>query len=186
MSDTEFCLFPSAIGEMAIVWRGDAVVGLRLPDRDAQTLRQRVTERFSGAVECSLSGMARDAAESVAALAAGEKRDLRFVTVELPALDEITRRALIAAREILPGETRTYGEIAKALGDVGLSRRIGQAMARNPVPVIIPCHRVMGAGGKLTGFSAPGGVDAKLKLLAIEGAFHSGLFSDLPLARKPG
>lgn len=186
MTGTEFGLFPTAIGEMAIAWRFDAVIGLRLPDRDGQTLRQRVAERFSGAVERPLSGFARDAAESVAALAAGEKRDLRFVAVELPGLDEITRRALIAAREILPGQTRTYGEIAKALGDIGLSRRIGQAMARNPVPVIIPCHRVMGAGGRLTGFSAPGGVDAKLKLLAIEGALRSDLFGDLPLARKPG
>lgn len=184
MTAAHFSLFDTALGGMAIVWRGSAVIGLRLPDRDADHLRRSVTKGFPAATEHALDGAAKEAADAVAALVSGEKRDLTFVAVELPAFDAVTLGALTAARDIPPGETATYGEVARKLGDIGLARRVGQAMGRNPVPVIIPCHRVLGAGGKLTGFSAPGGVDAKLKLLEIEGALRPSLFEDLPLVRK--
>ena len=179
-----FAIFRTRIGDMAIAWRGEAVTGLFLPVTDDEALRRSVAARRPDAKERALSGVALSAAEGVAALAAGEKRDLNFVAVDLPQMDEIARGALLAARAIPPGETRTYGDIARGLGDVALARRVGQAMARNPVPIIIPCHRVMGEGGRLTGFSAPGGLDTKLRLLEIEGALKPSLFADLPLARK--
>lgn len=185
MTDAAFSLFDTQLGAMAMVWRGDVIIGLRLPDLGADHLRRSVARAFPDAAERPLQGAAREAAEGVAALVSGEKRDLADVTVELPPFDPITLGALHSARAIKPGETATYGDIARTLGDVGLSRRVGQAMGRNPVPIIIPCHRVMGAGGKLTGFSAPGGVDVKLRLLEIEGALRPSLFGDLPLARKP-
>lgn len=179
-----YSLFETPLGAMALVWRDEAVLCLRLPDTDEAALVRRIETRFPGAQSCGLVGAAKDAADAVAALASGEKRDLRFLRVELSDMDEVSRGALSAARDIPPGETRTYGDIARRLGDVALARRVGQAMARNPAPIIIPCHRVMGEGGKLTGFSAPGGIDTKLKLLEIEGALRPSLFDDLPLARK--
>src|SRR5437773_1910493 len=74
------------------------------------------------------------------------------------------------ARKIPPGQTLTYGDIAKQLGGVELSRDVGQALGRNPCPIVVPCHRVLAAGNKPGGFSANGGVVTKLKMLAIEGA----------------
>jgi methylated-DNA-[protein]-cysteine S-methyltransferase len=75
------------------------------------------------------------------------------------------------ARTIPPGRTLSYGEVAQALGDATLARAVGQALGRNPFPIIVPCHRVLAAGGKAGGFSAPGGVKTKARLLEIEGAF---------------
>ena len=92
------------------------------------------------------------------------------------------RKIYDVTRSIMPGETLTYGEVASRCGDDVDARTVGQAMGRNPWPIIVPCHRVLGAGGKLVGFSAPGGVDTKLKLLAIERAKVGdapGLFDDL-------
>jgi len=91
-------------------------------------------------------------------------------------------------RAIPAGETLTYGDVALQLGDKLLAQRVGQILGRNPIPIIIPCHRVVGASGKLTGFSATGGIETKLKMLEIEGAQPGGsptLFGDLPLAVKP-
>jgi methylated-DNA-[protein]-cysteine S-methyltransferase len=85
-----------------------------------------------------------------------------------------------------PGATITYGEIAERLGDRLLARDVGRAMGENPTPVIMPCHRVLAAGGKTGGFSASGGVVTKLRLLSIEGAQPNGptLFEDLPLVAR--
>ena len=78
--------------------------------------------------------------------------------------------AAVIARAIPPGSTLTYGEIARRLGDPGAAQAVGQAMGHNPWPIVVPCHRVLGAGGKVGGFSAPGGAKTKLRMLEIEGA----------------
>ena len=80
------------------------------------------------------------------------------------------RRVYAVARTIACGATRSYGEIAVELGERSLARDVGQALGRNPFPLIVPCHRVLAAGGKLGGFSANGGVTTKLRLLTIERA----------------
>jgi methylated-DNA-[protein]-cysteine S-methyltransferase len=103
-------------------------------------------------------------------LLAGERRDLSSAALDMSAVPEFDRRVYIETRSIAPGQTLTYGDIATRLGDVGLSRAVGQALGRNPFPIIIPCHRVLAAGGKTGGFSAPGGTDTKRRLLEIEGA----------------
>lgn len=184
MTAAHFSLFDTTLGAMAIVWRRSAAIGLRLPDRDTDHLRRSVANGFPDAAERALDGAAKEAADAVTALVAGEKRDLTFVAIELPAFDAVTLGALKAAREIPPGQTATYGDIARRLGDIGLARRVGQAMARNPVPIIIPCHRVLGEHARLVGFSAPGGVALKLKLLDIESAHATSLFGALPFRTK--
>jgi methylated-DNA-[protein]-cysteine S-methyltransferase len=90
--------------------------------------------------------------------------------LDLDDQDAFFQRIYAAARQIGWGQTTTYGTLAKQLG-VGpeAARDVGQAMASNPVPLIIPCHRVLAAGGKLGGFSAPGGSSTKARMLALEG-----------------
>ena len=101
---------------------------------------------------------------------AGEKVDFSDVSLDLGAQDELFRKIYAATRRLGYGQTTTYGSIAKELGaGPEVARDVGQAMARNPVPLIIPCHRVLAAGGKLGGFSAPGGATTKQRMLEMEG-----------------
>ena len=108
--------------------------------------------------------------DAVRALLAEGALDLVDVAVDLSGLDPFDRQVLEAARRIPPGRTRTYGQIAAELGQPRAAQAVGAALGRNPVPIIVPCHRVLAAGGKVGGFSAPGGTATKLKLLAIENA----------------
>ncbi|MEM7685817.1 MAG: MGMT family protein [Pseudomonadota bacterium] len=124
----------------------------------------------------------------ITALLDGEAADLSKIPCDLSRVDPFAVKVYDATRAIPAGRTSTYGAIAVQLGDKTLARNVGQALGRNPVPIIVPCHRVVGAGGKLVGFSADGGVETKLKMLAIEGAAIGeppGLFDTLPLATKP-
>jgi len=126
----------------------------------------------------------------IVALLGGEKRDLRDIPIDDSDTPAFNARVYKIVRQIPPGETLTYGEVAERLGDKTLARAVGQAMGQNPCPVVMPCHRVLaasGSGGARTGgFSAPGGVVTKLKLLTIEGAQPGGptLFGDLPLQAR--
>jgi methylated-DNA-[protein]-cysteine S-methyltransferase len=115
---------------------------------------------------------------------------LSHVTLDLDGLPDFNRRVYDVARTIRPGDTLSYGEIAARLGDRNLARDVAQALSQNPFPLIVPCHRVLAAGGKMGGFSAPGGVRTKLRLLSIEGAQYGEpiLFDRLPWAasdRRP-
>jgi methylated-DNA-[protein]-cysteine S-methyltransferase len=100
----------------------------------------------------------------------GQRDDLADIALDLDGVPAFHRGVYDIARKIPPGQTLTYGDIAKRLGGVELSREVGQALGRNPCPIVVPCHRVLAAGNKPGGFSANGGVETKLKMLAIEGA----------------
>jgi methylated-DNA-[protein]-cysteine S-methyltransferase len=114
--------------------------------------------------------LVQQAIDGIVALLEGAPIDLTTIPLDLHGVTEFQRGVYDIARTIPPGQTLSYGDIAKRLGGVELAREVGQALGRNPVPVIVPCHRVLAAGGKPGGFSANGGVATKLKLLAIEGA----------------
>ena len=126
----------------------------------------------------------RSAIDDIVALLGGERRDLNHVTIDIVAVSEFHRRVYEVARRIPAGATLSYGEVAERLGDRNLAREVAEALSENPCPIIVPCHRVLAAGGKPGGFSAPGGVTTKLRLLTIEGAQPEGpmLFDRLPLA----
>ena len=122
------------------------------------------------------------------ALLEGEGTDLTTIACDFGGIDPFAAQVYGATRVIPAGETSTYGVIASQLGDKQLAQKVGQALGRNPLPIIVPCHRVIGANGSLVGFSADGGVEMKLRMLAIEGAQLGDpptLFDDLPLAAKP-
>lgn len=147
-----------------------------------------MAKRFPQAQEAAAPRSIQAAIKGIIALLNGEKRDLRDVAIDDSDTPEFNARVYKIVRQIPPGETLTYGEVAERLGDKTLARAVGQAMGQNPCPVVMPCHRVMAAsdrnGAKTGGFSAPGGVVTKLKLLTIEGAQPGGptLFDALPLA----
>jgi len=164
-----FAVFRTAVGECGIAWSHRGIVGFRLPDRDAPSMRRRMATRFT-AVESVPPPDVQDAVDAVVRLLSGSREDLTFVRVDLDGVPEFHQRVYDIARTIPPGATMTYGEIAEQLGDPGSARAVGQALGQNPIPVIVPCHRVTAAGGKTGGFSAPGGAATKLTLLAIEGA----------------
>ena len=182
-------LFPTAVGRCGVAWRGDTVVATHLPEESDADTAARLAARAGGARPAEPPPAIAAVVEAITRLVAGERVDLGFVGCDLGAVADLEAEVYRHCRAIPPGETRTYGDIAKAMGDRLLAQAVGKALGRNPLPIIVPCHRVMGAGGRLTGFSANGGVATKLKLLAIEGARiggEPGLFGELPLAVRPG
>jgi len=180
-------LFASAVGTCGIVWTVRGIAGVQLPESSAEATRARLRRRFDDAREATPPVAVQRAIDAIAALLRGDGADLGFIAVDIDALPAFHRRVYAIARTIPPGATMTYGEIAERLGDRSLARAVGQALGDNPVPLIVPCHRVLAAGGKSGGFSANGGVTTKLRLLTIEGAQPNGptLFGALPLATRP-
>jgi methylated-DNA-[protein]-cysteine S-methyltransferase len=168
MSEKSFAIFDTAIGPCGITWTARGIAGVDLPAGSAAKTRARLLRRFPDAKEAAPSADLQEIIERIVKLAAGEKIDFSDVALDHAPLPEFSRRVYEIVRKIPIGETLTYGDVAKQLGDVALSREVGQAMGKNPTPIIMPCHRVVAASGKTGGFSAPGGVDTKMKLLSIE------------------
>lgn len=107
--------------------------------------------------------------DDIAAYGEGEEIDFSATILDLAGVPDFHRAVYADILNIGWGQATTYGEIAMRLGDLKLSRAVGQAMGRNPIPLIVPCHRVLASGGRPGGFSAPGGTASKLKMLALEG-----------------
>ena len=170
MSKLGFTLFDSPIGTCGLAWSGRGIAGLQLPEKTADATRKRVQRRWPEAIEGEPPSGVRRAIERVLLLLKGEAADLADIPLDLEAAPEVHRKVYEVARTIPPGHTMTYGEIAKRLGVPHESREVGQALGRNPVAIIVPCHRVLGADGKMGGFSATGGVSTKRRMLEIEGA----------------
>jgi len=165
-----FTLFDTPIGTCSLVWKGATIVGLRLPEESAAATRTRIQRRWPGAEEQAPDTTLQAVIGRVLRLLAGEAVDLSDVPLDFGDAPDFHKRAYQVARTIPPGQTMTYGEIAKRLGVPHESREVGQAMGKNPVAIIMPCHRVLGADGKMGGFSATGGVAIKRRILEIEGA----------------
>lgn len=185
---TAAALFETSLGVCGIAWSARGVVGLKLPDADPARTRERLRQRHRCGFDAPVPASVQRAIGGVQRLLHGERVDLRDVPLDLGAVPERHRDVYALAREIPAGSTVTYGEIAVRLGDPLLARTVGQALARNPIAIIVPCHRVLAAGGRSGGFSAAGGVQTKLRLLAIEGARPAGpadLFGDSESGSAP-
>jgi methylated-DNA-[protein]-cysteine S-methyltransferase len=161
------CTFATAIGRCGIAWSASGICGVQLPEASGAALEARMRRRFAGVAESAPTEEAKAAIDGVRALLGGERVDLSFVRLDMDGVSPLHRDVYRLARAIAPGETRTYGELARALGKPGAARAIGQAMGRNPFAPVVPCHRVVAASGA-GGFSAGGGVATKLRLLDIE------------------
>ena len=186
MPEQRLAIFDTAIGACAIVWGERGLLGVQIPEADALATKARMMKRFPNAQDAEPSAQIQDVIDGIRALLSGERRDLVDVAIDDDGVPEFNKRVYAIVRKIPPGQTITYGEIAERLGDKALARAVGQAMGENRCPIVMPCHRVLAASGKTGGFSAPGGVTTKLRLLTIEGAQPGGptLFDALPLEAR--
>ena len=170
MRELGFAIFETAIGDCGIAWNERALVAAHLPEDSREAMRSRMRRRFPDAAEIACPPRVALAIEAIRALLRGEKRDLAEIELDMSGTPEFHRRVYDIARKIPPGQVLTYGEIAARLGEPGLARAVGQALGHNPFAIVVPCHRVVAAGGKSGGFSARGGAATKRRLLEIEGA----------------
>jgi O-6-methylguanine DNA methyltransferase len=177
MKRASYCLFETPLGTCGIAWREPAdsasravVTAVQLPEATPRATESRIARR-SGPSRRGLPPPEIVAIiEGIRRHLGGQVQDFRSVEVDLGDVAPFFRQVYEAAREIPPGQTRTYGEIARAVGQPHRAQEVGLAMAKNPVPILIPCHRVAAAGGRPGGFSAHGGRATKSRLLALEGA----------------
>ena len=163
-------------------------MGVALPATGESELAEHLVHRFPAASPVAPLAEEALAIEGIKALLQGEKRDLLDVRLDMQRIPDFHQRVYAVTRHVPPGRTITYGEISARLKAPGTARAVGHALGANPFPIIVPCHRVLGANGKTGGFSAPGGIDVKLRMLNIEQANdpqEPSLFSSLPLAGAP-
>ena len=166
-ADERYCLFDTAFGLTGIAWNDHGLTRVQLPEKDAAATRARLEKR--GAVEGEPPPPLASLLAHLCAYFDGAEVEFGGIPVDLAAgtTDE-RRRIYEAARALRWGETASYGEVARRAGIPRGAQAVGQAMAANPLPIIIPCHRVLAAGGRLGGFSAYGGALTKERLLVLE------------------
>ena len=155
--------FDTALGRCGIRWSEIGITGVLLP---SAATSGRLLRPEPAVVPADV----RNAIEGIQAVLEGKRRDLSDIPLDDRGIDPFCRRVYAATREIQPGTTATYGQVARAIGQPDDARDVGAALARNPTPVIVPCHRVVAANGALHGFSAPGGIETKRRMLELEGA----------------
>jgi len=173
-----YCLFDTAFGPCGIAWNERGVVRLQLPESDRAATERRLKAR-SGGVPAEPTTRMMEAIADIQRYMRGTRVDFTAVPLDV-VVDEPFRQGVYEALRLVPwGETVTYGELARRVGAAGQAREVGQVMGRNPVPVIVPCHRVLAAGNKAGGFSAYGGTFTKERLLALEGV-TIGVEADAP------
>ena len=154
--------FDTPLGVCAVRWTEAGIASVRLPSPATATLpRLADVADVPDSIRCAIDG--------IVAVMGGGSLDLRFVSLDEQGIDAFRREVYAATRAIPPGSTVTYGDIAREIGRPDGARDVGAALASNPFPIVVPCHRVVGANGKLTGFSAPGGLATKRRMLELEG-----------------
>ncbi len=165
-------LFPTALGTCGLAWNDTGLTGFQLPDADVeQTERLLAAKARTKPADVPRPEWVRRLIERVQTHLEGKPQDFSDVSLDWSRVSDFQQAVYRQAQTIKPGYKRSYGEIAKAMA-LGheAARAVGVALATNPWPLVVPCHRVVSASDKMTGFSAPGGVLTKTRLLALEGA----------------
>jgi methylated-DNA-[protein]-cysteine S-methyltransferase len=188
MTPPGYALFPTAIGVCGLAWSARGVSRVVFPEPTEAATRARLTRHDRDLAETAPPSAIAEAICAITALLQSGRADLSAIALDMDGVDGQERAILEAARGVPAGSTVTYGELAARIGQPRATREVGQAMACNRFPIVVPCHRVLAAGGGFGGFSAPGGLEAKARLLTIERAATSAapmLFDDLPIAVRP-
>ena len=172
----QFTTYRTTLGWAGLAWDDGGIVRAGLAEPDRERVRRAMRRRLPGAFEASPTAEIAAAAQAIAGLFDGQPGDLTSLRLDMDGVQPFDRAVYAAARAIAPGETATYGELAARIGAPRQARDVGTARARNPFAPVVPCHRVVAADGGLGGFSAPGGVETKRRLLALEGALAPTLF----------
>jgi len=175
MNAPGFALFDTAVGRCGIAWGKSGICGVHLPEANVSATRRRMLSRYPGVIESAPPPLVQRAIDRIITLLRGEATDLEAIALDMSLVPAFHRRVYELARKIPAGQTLSYGEVAARIGSPGAARAVGQALGKNPFAIVVPCHRVLAAGGKPGGFSASGGVETKLKMLRIEQA-QRGLF----------
>jgi methylated-DNA-[protein]-cysteine S-methyltransferase len=162
--------FDTTLGSCAIAWGPRGICRVHLPEESRDAVLARVQRDLPGAVPAPPPPHVAHAIAGIQALLRGEKTDLSDVALDFTGVPAFHAQVYALARSIPLGSTRTYGELATALGKPGGARAVGQALGRNPFAPVVPCHRILAAGGRMGGFSAYGGLSTKARLLMLEGA----------------
>ena len=171
MTTPAFTLFDTPIGRCGIAWGPRGIVGLQLPESGERATRLRLAQRFPGAREEEAPPASiKRAVAAIGKLLDGKTVDLSTIDLDMEGVPPFHRQVYEAARTVAPGTTLTYGAMATRIGAPGSARAVGQALGKNPFPIVVPCHRVLAAGGQIGGFSAPQGLAMKRRLLSLEGA----------------
>jgi methylated-DNA-[protein]-cysteine S-methyltransferase len=163
-----YALIETDIGTFGMAWTDTGLARVALPGRDRARTELWISR--DPAEPGFPDGPIASLPDRIKRYARGEREDFSDVPLDLSGIPDFNLQAYAELLKVGYGETTTYGAIARVLGDVALSRAVGQAMGANPVPLVIPCHRVLGADGRTGGFSSPGGVTAKMRMLALEHA----------------
>jgi methylated-DNA-[protein]-cysteine S-methyltransferase len=170
MSCLRYFTFDTTNGFCGIAWSDSGIARFLLPTKNAEAAERTMRRRTPGGEQGVPTPMVDEAVAAAKRYFEGKETDFSPLDIDLAGQDEFFKLVYAAARRIKWGRTTTYGTLAKELGGgPETAREVGQAMARNPIPLIIPCHRVLAVGGKIGGFSAPGGAAAKLRMLGLEG-----------------
>ncbi len=167
-SALRYRLFETPLGTCGLVWSERGLRAVQLPEGNQRTTRQRILERYPEINEGLAPPPVKRAMALIHSLLTGKRPSLDGLDLDLKNVTPFCRRVYQAARQIPPGETLTYGELAQRIGAPGAARAVGRALGSNPLPIVVPCHRILAAGGKLGGFTAHGGVATKQRLLACE------------------
>ena len=169
--ETASFLFPTNLGWMALAWSGEKAVRLTFGHPSAAAAAASLgVEAWSATDRRDLPSWVDDLVDRLQRYSDGETISFDDIPVDLSHLTAFQLKVVRACRKISRGRTRSYGELAAAAGSPGASRAVGSVMAKNRLPIIIPCHRVVGSAGSLGGFSAPDGLCMKERMLALEGA----------------
>jgi methylated-DNA-[protein]-cysteine S-methyltransferase len=172
-----YCLFDTAIGPCGVAWSERGLTRLQLPESDWAATEERLTAAANSSPEGPAPAIAQVITE-IQRYLEGRRVDFSTVAIDLRDISPFHRRVYEAARSVGWGQTASYGELARRVGSAGAARAVGQALSRNPIAIIIPCHRILASGNRVGGFSAFGGISAKQRLLSLEGV-HIG--ADAPL-----
>ncbi|WOJ97232.1 methylated-DNA--[protein]-cysteine S-methyltransferase [Congregibacter brevis] len=176
-----FHLFETNFGTCAIGWNDIGLARVQLPESTPAETEARMIAANMTSAPATLPSFAREARDALLAYFSGEAVAMEDLVLDYSLVSPFNALIYRALRGVPRGEIVSYGDLAKEIGQPGAARAVGIVMSKNPWPVVVPCHRVIGANGKLTGFSAYGGVDTKLSLLTLEGTQFGdtpGLFDD--------
>jgi methylated-DNA-[protein]-cysteine S-methyltransferase len=165
-----YTVFDTAIGRCGIAWSRGRITAVQLPERDDARTSRRLARRSGTTAPAPPPPQVQAVIDDIVTLLTGEPVDLADAPLDMDGVGDLDRQVYEVARTIPPGRTMSYGDLATRLGDPTLARAVGQSLGRNPFAIVVPCHRVVGADGRLTGFSANGGVATKERMLVIEGA----------------
>lgn len=167
--EQRYALFDTRVGPCGVAWSEHGLTRLQLPESDRNATEKRLKRNSAGSRPEAAPLDVGQVIRQIQQYLAGERIDFSAVVIDLIGAKPFDRSVYESARAVLWGETASYGELARQIGSPGLARAVGQALSRNPIPIIVPCHRIVASGNRIGGFSVFGGIFAEEQLLSLEG-----------------